>query len=305
MALLSVVFPGVGSAATDGGHAAKPAAKPSAILKAVKPAVQMSKQSQSAAQSPLKKGTCKAPSCKERRTGAMAIKQALAEKTCLEFRDTPLCDVVEYLKDQHHIEIQLDKKAMDDVGVAPDVPITRSVKGVSLRSGLKLLLDDLGLTFEIRSEVLMITTPEKAEAHLTTVVYDVADLVTCRDEKGELWEDYDQLIETITSTIKPTTWDSVGGPGSIAPGTFNSAKVLVISQTDDIHEEIDSLLENIRDVIKQSGGKSEPPRRIWADRPQCGSVMGGMGSAAKPPQSGSCPSGGHSPTPGSHAGGTR
>jgi hypothetical protein len=29
--------------------------------------------------------------------------------------------------------------------------------------------------------------------------------------------DFDSLIQLITSTIKPTTWDSVGGPGSIAP----------------------------------------------------------------------------------------
>ena len=62
------------------------------------------------------------------------------------------------------------------MGVAPDSRITRNLKGVSLRSALRLLLHDLGLAFEIRNEVLSITTPEQAESHLATVVYDVADL---------------------------------------------------------------------------------------------------------------------------------
>jgi hypothetical protein len=34
---------------------------------------------------------------------------------------------------------------------------------------------------------------------------------------GGTQADFDALIELITSTVKPTTWDTVGGPGSIAP----------------------------------------------------------------------------------------
>ena len=60
------------------------------------------------------------------------------------------------------------------------------------------MLHDLGLAWCIDNEVLLITTQEQADSRLTTEVYDVADLVTCRDEKGDLREDYDQLIETIT-----------------------------------------------------------------------------------------------------------
>jgi len=34
---------------------------------------------------------------------------------------------------------------------------------------------------------------------------------------GGAQPDFDSLIDLITSTVKPTSWDSVGGPGSIAP----------------------------------------------------------------------------------------
>ena len=56
--------------------------------------------------------------------------------------------------------------------------------------------------------------------------------------------DFDSLIDLITSTIKPTSWDGVGGPGSIAP--FETNLSIVVSQTQDVHEEIVDLLEQLR-----------------------------------------------------------
>jgi general secretion pathway protein D len=61
---------------------------------------------------------------------------------------------------------------------------------------------------------------------------------------GASGADFDSLIELITSTIQPTTWDEVGGPGSIAP--FETNLSLVISQTQDVHEEVADLLEQLR-----------------------------------------------------------
>ena len=56
--------------------------------------------------------------------------------------------------------------------------------------------------------------------------------------------DFDSLIELITSTIDPTTWDSVGGTGSIKEFATNLS--LVISQTQEVHEKIVDLLEQLR-----------------------------------------------------------
>jgi len=56
--------------------------------------------------------------------------------------------------------------------------------------------------------------------------------------------DFDSLMDLITSTIAPTTWDDVGGAGSIAP--FDTNLSLVVSQTQDVHEEINDLLEQLR-----------------------------------------------------------
>jgi general secretion pathway protein D len=61
---------------------------------------------------------------------------------------------------------------------------------------------------------------------------------------GGAQADFDSLIELITTTVKPQTWDEVGGPGSISE--FQNNLSLVISQTEDVHEEIVDLLEQLR-----------------------------------------------------------
>ncbi|NLF72708.1 MAG: VWA domain-containing protein [Candidatus Anammoximicrobium sp.] len=105
------------------------------------------------------------------------IFSALEDDTRLEFIETPLNSVIDFLKDQHDINIEIDTKALDDIGVGTDSPITRNLKGISLRSALRLMLKDLGLTYVVKDEVLLITTPEEAESKLVTKVYPVGDLV--------------------------------------------------------------------------------------------------------------------------------
>lgn len=175
-----------------------------------------------------------------------AIRHALDHKTEFEFVETPLADVIEYLAKKHNINIQLDKKALDNAGLGSDTPITRTLRDISLRSALRLILREFDLTWLIESEVLMITTIDEAGQRLDPQVYDVDDLVTI---EGGL--DYDSLIETITSIVAPTTWDDVGGPGSVAP----LHRMLVISQTAEVHEQIASLLAELRRVRKARGDK--------------------------------------------------
>ena len=199
------------------------------------------------------------------------ILRALASPTQIDFIETPLQDVIDFFKDYHGIEIQIDTKALNDCGIDATTPVTKNLKGVSLRSALKLMLRELNLTYVIQDGVLLITRPEEAETRLTTVVYPVGDLVSARDPTtGEIWSggqaDYDSLIDLITSTVQPTTWDDVGGPGSISP--FPETSCIVLSQTQDVHEQVDALLATLRRV---SGGKI--PVRAKPDE----STLMGMG----------------------------
>ena len=133
-----------------------------------------------------------------------------------------------------------------------------------------------------RRPFYLITTPEEEDNLLTTRVYDVADLVVCRDEHDTLSDDYDSLIDIITSTIMPTTWDGVGGPGSIQGNTLGTAKVLVVCQTYHVHSEIAELLAKIREIGKKTPNAGTPHRSKPTPPPQMG-LMSFSGNPEAPP----------------------
>ena len=56
----------------------------------------------------------------------------------------------------------------------------------------------------------------------------------------------DEIVSVITSTLAPETWDEVGGYGSCSTFRLRKQPTLVISQTLDIHEQIERLLSQIR-----------------------------------------------------------
>jgi len=183
-----------------------------------------------------------------------AIEKALAENTQLEFVDTPLSDVIDYLRDRHKIEIQVDQKALEDAGIGRNKQVTKSLKGISLRSVLKLVLREIDLTYTVHNGVLVITTPDRAESMVTTKVYPVTDLVVQRDRFGRVGVDADGLIGQITSTVAPTTWSDAGGPGSVWARQVGGVVLLSVAQSYEVHQEVQDLLAKLRDAGK-------PPKR--------------------------------------------
>ncbi len=61
---------------------------------------------------------------------------------------------------------------------------------------------------------------------------------------GGAQPDFDSLIDLIVQTIQPESWDANGGPGSVT--RFPNNLSLVISQKQDVHEEIADLLAQLR-----------------------------------------------------------
>ncbi|MCH5374442.1 MAG: hypothetical protein JJ992_10715, partial [Planctomycetes bacterium] len=167
---------------------------------------------------------------------AERIRAALAHETRLEFVDTPIADVFAFLSEQHRIPILIDKRAWDDVGLGTDTPVSRSIKGVALGEALELLLKDLHLTWVIRDEVLLVTTPEEAESQLEVVVYRLKKPLN-----------FDQLLQDITRNIQPDCWSDVGGPGDLAPFP---PQVLVVAQTQAVQREIQQHYAELMEPVR-------------------------------------------------------
>ncbi len=199
----------------------------------------------------------------------LQIREALNSPTQFEFVETPLKDVVDYLKDLHHIQIQLDSPGLKDAGIAESTPVTKNLKNISLGSALRLLLDELQLKYVIYNEVLLITSPSKAESdeYMETRTYPVTDLAR-PDAYG--MKDVQPLVDMLTNTVATKTWQDNGGTGTISEMVVGNRLLLVVSQTEEVHQEIARTLEKIRRASglergeRQDAGDEAAERRIRA-----------------------------------------
>lgn len=191
---------------------------------------------------------------REKQSGSPAVgtagyvQKALGKSVDLKLMDASLEAVVKELGKQASLTIHIDDRALEEVGMdASDLKVSKTLNGLSLRSVLRNVLRELDLTYMYYEGVLMITTPEMAEGNLVTTIYPVVDLIGTDESRPEEF-DYDTLIELITTTVHPESWDEVGGPGSIS----GYRGTLVLSQTVEVHEDIAQLLAAARKAKKIS-----------------------------------------------------
>ncbi len=181
------------------------------------------------------------------------IRKALDETVSLTFAETPLRDVAAQLRQRTQTNVLIDRKALDDVGVSDDLPLSGEFQTISLRSALNLLLRSVDLAWNVADGALVITTPEAAEARLMMRVYPVGELTT-GPQAGPGQEAMDSLISVITLMIWPESWDEVGGPASIE----RYGEMLFISQVEAAHQEIAALLNALREAKKPARANEAP-----------------------------------------------
>jgi hypothetical protein len=228
-------------------------------------------------------GPCKAPrSCgftgygqKESRCDAeRAIERKLSEPISLNFKDVPLGQAIDTLREMTGMNMIADVDALRAAGVSLEQPLTLRVN-MSLKSALNILLKQVQLTYVIKDEALQITTEDGTRGPLRMFTYPVGDLVMpissgeselppflcrCKEVREALGEEActerpagltaeDLLMKLICSKIAPHSWDQLGGPGTLQ--YFPLGLALVANQTAEVQEQIADLLAELRRLHAQ------------------------------------------------------
>jgi hypothetical protein len=178
------------------------------------------------------------------------IEQALESPISWNFDDVGLADVLQFIESEAGIDLELDAPALDGAGIDQNTTIDSSVREVPLRQGLQRFLKELNLAAVIENGAVLITTQDEADAKMRIVVFDVSDVVM--DDSGEV--DFYSLIDAITSTIEPDSWEDVGGQASIQELPKGAQSLLVIRQTDTALAEITGLLAALRQADSAFAG---------------------------------------------------
>ena len=175
------------------------------------------------------------------------ILEVLRQDVSYQFDNETLADAIDSIASDLQIPIVFDNEALSEETIDPtsETVSLPPVNNLSLASSLNIMLGDLGLTFLVKNEVLVVTTETAAEEHLVTRVYR-------RDPNWKLTED--QMTHAIESAVVPNSWEAVGGPGSMAVVKDG----LVISNSMHAHNEINKLFAKLDRLYtpKSSGSKS-------------------------------------------------
>src|SRR5262249_20268384 len=86
-----------------------------------------------------------------------AMIRKLADPAEIRADKTPLKDVLAKLSKQHNVPIEIDEAALKNAGVPTNVPITATIKNLTLRAALTQLLKDLKLRHTAKDGVIVVT----------------------------------------------------------------------------------------------------------------------------------------------------
>jgi len=171
--------------------------------------------------------------------GTAAIREALTRPVTVDFGESgvTLSQFASVLEDAlaFSFPIQIDPLLVNEFNIEPSEPpnLLGSFNDLPARSLLSRAMatyGELPLTAVIRDGVLMITEKTYAEQnYLEKRIYPLP-----------FDDDYRGVIDLILQTVAPTSWNTVGGMGSVMPELAGGG--LVISQTHDVHSEIEQLL---------------------------------------------------------------
>jgi general secretion pathway protein D len=105
------------------------------------------------------------------------LKEVLELRFDLRFQDTPLKDVVSDLTELTGVTFYLAQKKLEEASVSPDTPVNSAFKNIRLRTWLDIALKEFELTYLLKDDIILITTPEDAESKLVICVYDCRDIL--------------------------------------------------------------------------------------------------------------------------------
>jgi hypothetical protein len=171
-----------------------------------------------------------------------AILKALESPVTIMFEGSTLESAIDYLQTLSGVTIILDKATLDRAGINYDTPVNVKKMRVSLRTALRKVLSDFGLTYIVEKETIHVLTNDEAKSKMTVRTYYLGDIAGATDftfgaafSRLQMAQNVASLIKTIVETVEPDSWQ-INNPE--AKGTIGFDPVhltLIVKQSAEVH----------------------------------------------------------------------
>ncbi len=208
-------------------------------------------------------------------------RERLAQPIPVDFQANRFENVVEYLRNVTGVDIVPNWRALENVGIQRDQPVTLQMRSVPASKAMQLILDDVGgelvkLGYTLDDGVVIVATKEFLSAKTVIRAYDIRDLVVrvpdftespefdlssiATDDVGgqSIFEDSSveeeeqlprselliRIMDLIRNTVDPEGWRAAGGLNS-SMEELNGT--LIVNTTNDNHRQLTALLAQLRE----------------------------------------------------------
>ena len=122
------------------------------------------------------------PAFAQRNAGNAIARAAMNRNLpAIDFSNVTLRESIDFLRDASGVNIHVNWRAIEAIGVTPDTTVNMRLRQVPMRRVLTMLLDEAAggqtLTWYLDDGVIEITTREISDSIMYTKVYDVQDLL--------------------------------------------------------------------------------------------------------------------------------
>ncbi len=161
------------------------------------------------------------------------------------------------------LQFLLEAKGTQPIGLTSASTVvadSRRFKDVPLGDALRLVLAENGLTWLVRENVVFVSGDEHAQYCMELRAYCLADLVvpnkivtqdgkllTVPDEEAVSAASFTEIMDLIEAVVAPESWDRDAEMMEHYP-----TLTLVVRQTCEVHEELETLLKSLRAKRQES-----------------------------------------------------
>lgn len=156
----------------------------------------------------------------------------MTNETKIQFINTPLPEVIGYLKQLHHMQIIATAHVQSQRKNQDEILVTMNIEDLPLDSALDFLTDSYGLGWYVEGGMVVITTEQEANQRMSSRLYSL---------KGA---NEPRLIETIQETLEPSSWEANGGQGRLSA---LSEGQIVVWQNRRGHELVEALVTAVNE----------------------------------------------------------
>ncbi len=143
----------------------------------------------------------------------------------IDFVDIPLSDVLSYLSEQIKVDILVDTRSLEEEGLTTELTIDSlriQYANITADTALRLILTPYDLTFQVRTEHIVVQTLLTAEEELEVAVYNCRDLLQTTE-----------AAEVLQSKKKSQGLFSVVGEESQSAGIISNWPITIRAESAD------------------------------------------------------------------------